>query len=528
MVGSTRNPGSGTRGRVVVIGAGIGGLAAAVDVAGQGHEVTVLERADAPGGKMRELPVGGRAIDGGPTVLTMRWLFDELFEAAGARLADYLDLQHADVLARHAWPDGSTLDLYADLDRSADAIGDFAGAAEARSFLRFHAEARHIHDVLREPFLCGQRPTPLSLTWRIGLHRLPDLFAIRPFETLWRALTRHFRDPRLRQLYGRYATYCGSSPYAAPATLMLVAHVEQAGVWFVRGGMHRVAQALADLARARGVVIRYGADVRSIRVAHGRAAGVVLADGEHVDGAHVVCNADPAALRAGRFGSAAATAVGAGRRAERSLSAITWAIDATTDGFPLHRHNVFFSSDYAAEFDAIVTRRRLPDEPTVYVCAQDRGDETRTPGAERLLCLVNAPATGDGAMDAEEIERCETRTFRHLERLGLTIARTSLNTRRSTPAEFERLFPATGGALYGPASHGWQASFQRPAARTRLPGLVLAGGSTHPGPGVPMAALSGRLAAATVTSNRASTSRSRPAAMPGGISTHSATTGASD
>ncbi len=529
MVGSTRKPGSAAADRVVVVGAGIGGLAAALELAGQGYAVTVLERAAVPGGKMREQPAAGRPIDGGPTVLTMRWVFEDLFAAAGARLADHVELLQADVLARHAWPDGSTLDLYADLDRSADAVGELAGADEARNFLRFHAEARRIHDVLREPFLRAQRPTPLSLTWRIGLHRLPDLFAIRPFETLWQALARHFTDPRLRQLYGRYATYCGSSPFAAPATLMLVAHVEQAGVWFVRGGMRRLARALAALAVARGVELRCGSEVRGIRVAHGRVAGVVLADGEHVDAAHVVCNADPAALRAGRFGAAAAAAVGGARGPGRSLSAVTWAIDAATQGFPLHRHNVFFSTDYAAEFAEIFTGRRLPTEPTVYVCAQDRDDDAARAGPERLLCLVNAPADGDGGpIDAEEFERCEMRTFQHLERLGLRIGRGSANTLRTTPRDFERLFPATGGALYGQASHGWQASFSRPAARTRLPGLVLAGGSTHPGPGVPMAALSGRLAAAAVAAGRASTSRSRPAATPGGISTRSATTGASD
>ena len=521
MVGSThRLKPSGAADRVVVIGAGIGGLVAALELANRGLEVTVLERASGPGGKMRESVVAGQPIDGGPTVLTMRWVFEDLCEAVGARLADHLDLQPAGVLARHAWPDGSTLDLHADLDQSADAVGRFAGASEARRFLRFHAEARHIHDVLREPFLCGQRPNPLSLTWRIGLHRFPDLLSIRPFETMWQALSRHFADPRLRQLYGRYATYCGSSPFAAPATLMLVAHVEQSGVWLVGGGMHRIARSLAGLASERGARLRYGVEVRDIRVEHGRVAGVTLADGEQIAAGNVICNADPAALSAGRFGDAAAAALGARRAPQRSLSALTWAVHAETAGFPLHRHNVFFSSDYAAEFDQIFTQRRLPTEPTVYVCAQDRDGAAAVSGPERLLCLVNAPATGDaGAFDAEEFERCETRTFQHLETLGLRITRRPETSLRTVPADFERLFPATGGALYGQASHGWRASFSRPAGLTRLPGLVLAGGSTHPGPGVPMAALSGRLAAAAVGANRASISRSSRAVMPGGTST---------
>jgi 1-hydroxycarotenoid 3,4-desaturase len=507
MVGSTQARGPGTTpGQVIVVGAGIGGLTAAVELAGRGYAVTVLERAGMPGGKMRETQVAGHPVDAGPTVLTMRWVFEEIFAAAGTRFADHVQLDTADVLARHAWADSPPLDLYADLARSADAVGAFAGAAEARNFLRFHAEARRIYEVLRGPYLCDQRPNPVSLTVRIGLTRLPELFAIRPFETMWRALSRHFTDPRLRQLFGRYATYCGSSPYDAPATLMLVAHVEQDGVWLVRGGMQRIARALASLAERRGATIRYGAEVREIVVERGRATGVMLADGERIAAADVICNADPSALRTGRFGAAAGAGLPTRRPPERSLSALTWALHAETAGFPLQRHNVFFSGDYRAEFVDLLERRRLPAQPTVYVCAQDRRDDTPPGGAERLLCLVNAPATGDAeAIDAEEFERCEERTFEHLEQLGLRIARQPGRSVRTGPRDFERSFPATGGALYGQASHGWLASFTRPAAATRVAGLYLAGGSAHPGPGVPMAALSGRLAAARLLRDRAST-----------------------
>jgi 1-hydroxycarotenoid 3,4-desaturase len=507
MVGSTqaRAPAK-AHGRVIVVGAGIGGLTAAIELAGHGRTVTVLERAGTPGGKMRETDVAGHAVDAGPTVLTMRWVFEEIFAAAGARFSDHVDLMTADVLARHAWADSPPLDLYSDLARSADAVGAFAGAAEARNFLRFHAEARRIYQVLHRPFLCDQRPNPLSLTLRIGLGRLPELFAIRPFETMWQALSRHFSDPRLRQLFGRYATYCGSSPFDAPATLMLVAHVEQDGVWLVQGGMHRIALALARLAERRGATIRYGAEVREIVVGRGRATGVVLADGERLVADDVVCNADPAALRAGRFGETIGARVRVRRPPERSLSALTWALHAETTGFALQRHNVFFSGDYRAEFDHLFERRRLPAQPTIYVCAQDRLDDTPPGGPERLLCLVNAPATGDAdTIDAEEFERCEARTFQHLETLGLKITRQPGRSVRTAPRDFERSFPATGGALYGQASHGWRASFTRPAAATPVAGLYLAGGSTHPGPGVPMAALSGRLAAARLLRDRGST-----------------------
>ncbi|HZF77164.1 MAG TPA: phytoene desaturase family protein [Acetobacteraceae bacterium] len=502
--------------RTIIVGAGVGGLSAALALAAQGHAVTVLERAAAPGGKMRVVEAGGAAIDSGPTVFTMRWVFDELFGEAGERLEDHLALRPLEVLARHAWSASERLDLFADPARSEDAIGQFAGAAEARGFRDFSARARRIYEALERPFIRAERPTPFSLVASAGPFGLMGLWGVSPFATMWKALGEHFRDPRLRQLFGRYATYTGSSPYLAPATLMLIAHVEQAGVWTVEGGMHRVARALEGVAAAHGARFRYGAHVAEILVERGRAAGVRLADGERIAGDAVMLNADAAALAGGLFGVPASRAAERANPADRSLSAVTWSMLAEAEGFPLVRHSVFFSRDYAAEFDRILAQRRLPEEPTVYVCAQDRNDEGTAPGGpERLLVLVNAPPTGDRA--EMETEPCRKAAFALMERCGLRLTPRDLV--QTTPRDFEALFPATGGALYGRANHGWAASFARPGSRTSLPGLYLAGGSAHPGAGVPMAALSGRLAAASISRDLASTARSRGTAMSGGTST---------
>lgn len=512
--------------RVVVVGAGIGGLVGALLLACRGLDVTLVEAGDAPGGKMRQLDVDGAAIDAGPTVFTMRWVFDQILAQAGERTDDLLKLTPLSVLARHAWRGcAQRLDLFADAARSAEAIGTFAGAAEARRFEGFCRQARALYANLEGPYIRSERPTLASMVGDLGPRGLAMLASLGPFASLWRALSRHFHDPRLRQLFGRYATYCGASPWQAPATLMLVAQVEMDGVWAVDGGMHAVARAFADLAQRRGVRFRYGRRCTRIVVRDGRACGVELDGGVAIAADSVLFNGDANALAGGLLGDAARPAAPATPRERRSLSALTWALHVKTAGFPLVRHNVFFDDDYRSEFDDIFRRRRLPGHGTVYVCAQDRGDDAAAPaGRERLLALVNAPADGDERpFDDAEIAPCEQRSLALMRDCGLSWEATPRQVRRTTPADFERLFPATGGALYGPATHGWMSSFRRAAARSALPGLYLAGGSVHPGPGVPMAAMSGSLAAATLMAHLDSTSRSRRVVISGGTSTRSAT-----
>lgn len=506
--------------RIVIVGAGIGGLVSAIELARRGCDVTVCEQASGPGGKMRTVSVDGQAIDSGPTVFTMRWVFEQIFDDAGASLGDYVTLRPADILARHAWQSGARLDLFSGIEQSADAIATFAGSAEASRYREFCERARATYQTLERPFILSPQPSPVSLVFEAGWSGLGDLWRISPFVKLWNALGDHFHDPRLRQLFGRYATYCGSSPFECPATLMLVAHVEREGVWLVEGGMHRLALALERLATTAGAALRYAARVRQIVCSRdGRTSGVELDSGERIDADAVVVNADPAAISGGLLGRDVERAVSV-PASRRSLSALTWSMLAKAEGFPLVRHNVFFSDDYAAEFDDIFRKERLPRSPTTYVCAMDRGDDATAPSdGERLLVLVNAPPIGDRhEFQSAEIEQCSERTLTLLSRCGLTLTTTPQATITTSPTDFDRLFPGTGGALYGPASHGWTASFNRPTAQTTVPGLYLAGGSTHPGPGVPMAAISGRLAAARVLADLASRNWSYRAATPGGTS----------
>jgi 1-hydroxycarotenoid 3,4-desaturase len=171
--------------KVIVVGAGIGGLVTAVQLASRGLEVHVLERAAAPGGKMREVVVGDHRIDAGPTVFTMRWIFEEIFAEAGASLTDYLTLEPFEILARHAWSEHERFDLYADEERTIEAIGDFAGAAEAKRYRGFCEHARTIFETLDGPFIRSSRPNPISLVSRCGISGFPGLRRIKPFDSLW-------------------------------------------------------------------------------------------------------------------------------------------------------------------------------------------------------------------------------------------------------------------------------------------------------------------------------------------------------
>lgn len=486
---------------VVVVGAGVGGLTAAVALAARGLRVSVLERGRVAGGKLRQVEVDGAPIDSGPTVMTMRWVFDELLAAAGTTLDEHIKLVPAETIARHVWRDGSSLDLYADAQRSADAIGALAGAAEARAFRAFSAEAQRIYATLETDYLRAPQTGMLGLTARFGLRRLPELAGIRPYTRMWRALGQHFKDPRLQQLYGRYAGYCGASPFLAPATLMLVAAVEQQGVWLIEGGMYKLVETLRVQAERLGAELRTQAAVARITRSGRSVNGVVLESGEEVMADAVVFNGDISALGSGLLGPQVTGAARAVKLPQRSMSAVTWSINVPRLQAPLLRHNVYFADDYKQEFHDIFGTHGFPDAPTVYVCAQDRDANGRHNGSgrDRLLLIMNAASTGDVRSYSEgELAACATRTFDQLRHCGLRLEPGPGQSVMTTPHDFDQMFPGTGGALYGRASHGWMSAFRRPGSRTPLKQLYLAGGSTHPGPGVPMAGLSGRAAAHSV------------------------------
>ena len=511
----------GSRPRVAIVGAGIAGLCAAARLADAGCRVQVLERHGHVGGRMRALPSAAGPVDAGPTVLTMRGVFDALFADLGERLDEHVTLIRQPLIARHYWTDGSRLDLFDDPNRNAEAIRDFAGQREADRFRAFDTRARALFEAFDAPVMRAPAPALPGIARAVA--RSPGLIRrMAPAATLARHLDRTFGDPRLAQLFGRYATYVGGSPYRSPALLSLIWHAESSGVWAVRGGVHRLAEAVAALAVARGAEIRLDTHVARIEVEGGRATGVALEDGSHVAADRILFNGDPRELATGALGPACRAAAPASEHAARALSAEVWAFAARVSGPELAHHTVFFRDDPRPEFDAL-ERGETVDDPTLYVCAMDRAEGPPPAGPERFEIIANAPPLTAGSNEEPAPCRCRTRSFATLARFGLSFDPEPGADRLTTPAGFETLFPRTGGSLYGQSPHGLMAAFRRPLARTPVPALYLAGGGSHPGAGVPMAALSGRHAAEAILSDRISPSPSRPTATRGGMSTASAT-----
>ncbi|MCW1920214.1 FAD-dependent oxidoreductase [Rhodobacter sp. KR11] len=505
--------------QVVVVGAGFGGLAAAIRLAALGLKVSLIEAGETPGGKARAVPTPAGPAQTGPTVLTWPHLAAELFALAGQSMADQVALTALPDLARHFWPDGGQLDLTPSREANAEAIAAFAGPAEAAAFVRFDRLAEGLAKALAPPILLRARPSVLGVMAAVA--QRPALWpALRPGLSLQSLLQAHFRDPRLVQLFGRYATYVGGTPALSPAVLALIWRVEAEGVHAVQGGMQALALALARAAEALGVRPLYATRASRIRIYEGRVQGVELESGRFIPATTCVFAGDPEALRQGLLGSAGRGAL-TGKAAKRSLSAWVWALAARPEGRALLHHNVFFTADPAAEWDPIA-RGEMPTQPTLYLCAQDRLPGHHPGPLERFEIIMNGPA-GQAAPAAEE-ETCRHRTFPALQRFGLTLTPEGMP-HLLTPTKLARAYPGSGGAIYGASPEATLAAFSRPGARTQVAGLYLAGGGAHPGAGVPMALLSGKHAVEVIWKDRISGSDRRPGVTPGGMSTDVRTTG---
>ncbi|MCO6509891.1 MAG: phytoene desaturase [Aridibacter famidurans] len=481
--------------KVVVIGAGLGGLSAACRLARDGNRVTVVEKNSGPGGKVNRVTASGFSFDTGASLVTMKHVFEDLFEYCGEDLADHLEFVPLDPICRYFWKDGTTLDTSTDIRRTETAIASFA-PEDARALAGYLEASKKKYEIAERTFLSRSlNDLPRLLT----PSNVPDLFRISSTRTLDSYNSKYFSSKKIRQLFDRYATYNGSSPYESPATFALIPHVEFGlGAWYPKGGIYGIPTEIEALARRAGVEFRYSEPVEEIVIENGRVSGVRTAE-RLLDADAVVANSDAVDT---------CRRLIPGNHRQRYSDAKLDTIEPSCGGFvillgvrrkfeELAHHNIFFSEDYRAEFEAIFGTLTVPDDPTIYVCATSRTDATQAPdGCENLFILLNAPYTGVVDWEAEK-EVLAERVIGMLESFGLEGLRESAVYRETiTPADFEKRYRANRGSIYGVSSNGILSAFMRfPNKSREIEGLYFAGGTTHPGGGMPLVLLSGKMAA---------------------------------
>lgn len=487
--------------RVIVIGAGVGGLAVAARLAVRRHDVTVLEQGDRVGGKLHTYRRDGFAFDTGPSLFTLPAVYRDLFLKTGGPLEEAVDLQPVEPGFGYHFADGSSVTVPGvDPARAARAFGEAFGGSAADDWRRLIDRGGQMWRLTRGPFL----QSPLD-GWRTLL-KVASPSAVRtvaPRTTLRQLGDEYLTDPRLRQVLDRYATYSGSDPRRAPAVFATIPYMEQTfGAWHLGGGVGTLADALETRGRERGVDIRLHQDVTEVVTRDGAAVGVRVNE-EVIPADIVVANADAHHLYTDLIRDPA------GRKPARALAkaapalsgfVMLLALRGRTPG--IHHHNVWFPADYDGEFDAIFGRTpHAAQDPAIYACVPD--DPAMRPNAdsESWFILVNTPRNGDGSdgtVDWAAPGAAEAYAD-HL--LGVLAARgTDIRDRilwreLRTPADLERTTRAPGGSIYGSSSNGPRAAFQRPANRSPIPGLYLVGGSAHPGGGLPLVGMGAEIVA---------------------------------
>ena len=477
---------------IAIIGGGIGGLSAAIHLAAAGERVIVFEQNAQVGGKMGELRAEGFRWDTGPSVITMPHVFDALFATAGKRTADYLTLLPAEPLTRYFYRDGTVLDATRDLPRMIAQIEQIE-RRDVEGYLAYLTYAARLHRITGKVFIYDTPPTPASL-FKVPLRDALRVDAMRSMDAAIRSFV---RSPHLRQLLGRFATYVGASPYRAPATLNVIAHVElNGGVYYPRGGIYAIARAMARLATELGVEIRTSCAVERILVAGRRVNGVQVGS-ERIGVKAVIANVDVATVYEKLLPAEAVSAARLGRllRAEPSCSGYVLMLGVHGAHERLAHHNIFFTDDYRAEFADIFERGVPPNDPTVYVAITSKSDPEDAPaGMENWFVLINAPALSERYDWTRDAPRYRDQVLATLAKFGVTLHIRAEH--QLTPADIARLTGARRGALYGTSSNTPFAAFLRPHNRARdVRGLYFAGGTAHPGGGVPMVTLSGGVAA---------------------------------
>lgn len=491
--------------KIVVIGAGMGGMTAAARLARTGHSVTLYEASDTYGGKLRTEWIGKFAFDTGPSRLTLPAVYKDFFIRTGKPLGLLCEITAVDPSFDYRFSDGTNV-KFANLSRfhTLNAIRSAYGEDVARQWDQMMRRATKMWDVSREPFVESELRSPFALLRRRTF--IKDVFTIMPWKSLREFANEHLPDQHLRLILERYATYSGSDPRKAPAVLAAIAYVEEAfGTWHIKGGIGELATLVHQRCIDVGVDIHLNMRVSEIITESGAARGVRLADGTIIKADAVVANAD-ASLIYNELIKGQKRKLRKVRKnlskAGPSIAGFSLLLGLRKDGTEaLSHHTILFPDDYDAEFNAIFNEKKPAQKPTIYICAPNDAAMVKDEGLESWSVLVHAPHHGDGGFDWSDenfartyansiIDQIEARGISVRNRLETLIIR--------TPADLERSVSAPGGSIYGTSNNGVRAAFMRAKNRSPIKNLYCVGGSAHPGGGLPLVGMSGELVANAV------------------------------
>lgn len=489
--------------RISVIGAGVGGMSAAARLAKQGHEVTIYENSDRSGGKCRTEWFGDYGFDTGPSLLTLPAVYRDLFIKTGKRLEHILELEPVDPAFVYNFSDGkkvvfpnlSNPSTYLEIEKS-------FGAKASNGWQEVITRAEKMWQVSREPFVESE----LKSIWQLLIRKnlISQIKQIAPLTSLRRLSEKMDLDPHLRMIVDRYATYTGSDPRSAPAVLLTIAFVESTfGAWHIKGGIGQLSIALEQRCKDLGVKFEFNSLVSKILTKANRITGLELANGKQIDTEIVVANSDAEYVYNQLLNEKVSSAAGERRRlkaATKSLAGFSLLLgldNAKGNSVSLQHHNVYFPSDYDAEFDQIFTQKIPVTDPTIYICAPKDKSLVRSDSKEAWFVLVNAPRhePENGWDWSKGADQYAQKIIKKLDALGLDVSRRLDFMKYRTPADLESYAMAPGGSIYGTSSNSTTSAFLRARNRSKVKGLFCVGGSAHPGGGLPLVGISAEIVA---------------------------------
>ena len=497
--------------QVIVVGGGLGGLATACTLAARGYAVVLCDKNSWTGGKAAVYEEGGFRFDMGPTILTIPAVLKRIFDEAGQPLESALDLVPLDPQWRSFFDDGTTLDLHADVEKMKAELEQFSpGSGAGEGYSRFMDLAKKLHKISDDFFFwksIGGLKDMFDPKRSVTVSMLREVMRMRPGHSVAGTVRSYVPDSRAAQMLDHYTQYVGSCPESSPAVLCGIAHMQSnEGVWYPRGGTAAVPKALTKLALSLGVEIRTNTAIRQIIVENGRASGVLTADGETIRGGAVVTNSDSVRTHKELLDGRPRQKFLGRRNYEPACSGVVLYLGLNRRYDQLLHHNFVFSADPHKEFDAIYRQGEPAPDPTCYVCAPAATEPgVAPPGGESLYVLVHTPYLRPHHKWSEMLPAYRDRIVEKLKQTaGLEDIEQHIVVEHAlTPQDIQDRYHVLDGAIYGLASHGRFLGAFKPANRSPdVEGLYLAGGSAHPGPGMPMVLMSGWIAGDCVDQDR--------------------------